>query len=375
MSERSVERLLSALEDGPVQCDGLRAERDADGYAFRTPTVDERGLTAARFRAVASENRPYVRNWDFWTRVAPTAPARRAFLRWLERAADRTVPERYDALAAGAHRQWGQLLVTAELDADGQRTYEVRHVDDADRDPAALERYDEPREARELARLDADGRYRPLKTAPTLRSGWVFPDLGPGELVATVDFSYPATVANWHRECAGERSEPADQSNGDYGAVSRAGDLDVTHYREAAARQTGIYDVVDELDRGAVRRLAAACCVDSQCLKRREWDFDDGEALDVSRGDGEFPCREPCSLVIAAARAFRELEWDDGDAERAVGDDRLAELEALVDAVADGEAGAVREADFEAPANRYRVRYLREKLRDEGAFDGDRSNE
>jgi hypothetical protein len=149
-------------------------------------------------------------------------------------------------------------------------------------------------------------------------------------------------VANWHRE--------------------RAGELDVTHYRDAAARHTGIYGEIEELSDEQVRWLAEACCVDSQCLKRREWDLREGEPLDVARGDGAFPCREPCSLVVAAARSFRRA--DDAETRTYTLELTPAEreqLDALVDAVADGAVDEVREADVGDGANRYRTRYLRAK--------------
>jgi len=58
--------------------------------------------------------------------------------------------------------------------------------------------------------------------------GWAFVDLDGSDLVQTVEYIYPATVANWYRE--------------------REGDLDVDHWADAAGRQTGIYSIVEQLD-------------------------------------------------------------------------------------------------------------------------------
>jgi hypothetical protein len=115
-----------------------------------------------------------------------------------------------------------------------------------------------------------------------------------------------------------------------------------------------------------VNWVAEACCDDSQCLKRREWDYDEGTPLDVDGGDGVFPCREPCSLVIAAARRWTRIEAED---ERTYEFDltpsEKEQVEAIIDTVADGRAGEIREADTKEPANRYRARFLRAKRLDE----------
>ncbi|RXK49524.1 DR2241 family protein [Halorientalis pallida] len=350
MTETAVRRLAEAASEDGVDCDGLRATATDAGYRFRTPDIDREGLTEAEFREVATDNITYVTNWDFWTRVAPDAPADSAYLRWLEGAEDRSVPERYDRLAEGVTREWGQLRLTVERDDDGRRRYEVRHVDDTDATAEDLDHHEDPLDARQIAKHDERDRYRPLKTAPTLRSGWVFPDLDPTELVSTVDFFYPATVVNWHRE--------------------REDDLDVDHWRATMERQSGIYGVVQTWDRGEgyehVNWVAEACCDDSQCLKRREWQYDEETDLDVDGGDGEFPCREPCSLVVSAARQWTKLEGEQSRTyEFELTPSEKEQLEAIVDAVAEGRSDEIREADVYDDANRYRTRFLRAKLFDD----------
>ncbi len=350
MIETAVRRLREAASEDDVDCDGLRAAVSDAGYRFRTPELDREDLSEAEFDEVATDNPAYVTNWNFWTRVAPDAPADRAYLRWLEGAEERSVPDRYDRLAEGVAREWGQLRLAAECGDDGQRRYEVRHVDDADASAEDLVRHDDPLDARQIAKHDEDGRYRPLKTAPTLQPGWVFDDLAPRELVSTVDFFYPATVANWHRE--------------------REGELDVNHWRETMGRQSGIYGVIQTWDRGDgyehVNWVTSACCDDSQCLKRREWEYDEETDLDVDGGDGRFPCREPCSLVVSAARQWTKLEGEQSQTyEFDLTPSEKDQVEALIDAVAEGRTDEIREADVYEDANRYRARFLRAKLFDE----------
>ncbi|OYR79077.1 hypothetical protein DJ72_14425, partial [Halorubrum distributum] len=250
------------------------------------------------------------------------------------------------ALAEGIERAWGELKITATVTDRGERRYDVRHADDADVSVDDLEAHEDPLDARDLVTFDEKGRYRPLKTAPSLAGGWVFPDLGPRDLYETVETIYPATVANWHRE--------------------REGELDVTHWRETMERQSGIYGVVKTWDRGEghehVDWVAEACCDDSQCLKRREWEYDEDTDLDVDGGDGVFPCREPCSVVVSAARKWTRLESEQPRTyEFELTPSEKEQVEAIIDAVADGRTDEIREADTKEGANRYRARFLRAK--------------
>ncbi|MFB6281620.1 MAG: DR2241 family protein [Haloferacaceae archaeon] len=357
MRDERIDALVGAASDGDgVECDGLVVERRPDGYALGTPEGDRAGLSEAELRDALAAHPRLVSNWFHWRRrLGGMGASRRAFLRWIERAGERGVGERYDALADGTAREWGQLRVTARLDGaggdaagggTGERRYDLRHVADAGAAAADLDAREDPYAARDIAKFDERGRYRPLKTAPSLRSGWVYPDLDGPDLVETVGVVYPATVANWHRE--------------------REGDLDVTHWRETAERQTGIYDVVEELPDEAVAWVAEACCVDSQCLKRREWDRSADDPIGVDRGDGPFPCREPCSLVVAAARKWTTLEREGTRTyEFDLTPSEKEQVEAIVEAVADGRVDEIREADVYEGANRYRARYLRAKR-----FDG-----
>jgi len=342
MSNGYVDALVETAPDG-ISFDGLAVEFDGK-YAYRTPEAEFTGLTEPELRAVATGS-PYVTNWYFWHATAPQKDDRWAFLRWLD--GDEAVPERYDRLADGVTAEWGQLQITVSLGEGGNRRYRLSHAD-AEND--SVERYDDPLAARELATYADDGSYRPLKTAPTLRTGWAFPDLGPAQLVQTVDFFYPATITNWHRE--------------------RTGDLDVSHWRETMERQTGMYGVIETWDRGEghehVEWVAESCCRDSQCLKRRVWQYDDETDLETPGGDGVFPCREPCSLVVTAARRFTKLDAEQTQTyEFDLTPSEKAQLEALIDAVADGGVNEIRDADLREGANRLRARFLRARRFDE----------
>ncbi len=340
MNDAQVEALVEAAEEG-VETDGLRVPHDGTGYGFETPEVSHEGLSEAEFRTAAEESPWFVSNWHYWTHVVGgPGSARYAFLRWVEGADDHDVPERYEALSAGTDREWGQLSITATLGEDGLRRYDLRHEADTGVPEDELEGYVDPLDARRIATYDDEGRYRPLSTAPTLRTGWVYPDLEGAALVEAVEFLYPATVENWHRE--------------------RRGELDITHFRETAERQTGIYSIVDQLTVEELDAAAEACCVDSQCLKRRMWDEDEETPLDAPRGEEAFPCREPCSLLVTAARKFVTLGREETRSyEFELTPTEKEQVEEIIDAVAEGRVGAIREADLNDGANRYRARYLR----------------
>ncbi|MFT4905707.1 MAG: hypothetical protein ACI8UR_002286 [Natronomonas sp.] len=348
VNDTQLTALVEAAADG-IDCDGLRVSHSLDGYTVETPEEHHEGLDEERLRCVAEENPWFVSNWFYWERIQ-RPDAETAFLRWLETAAETDVPERYEALVESIDASWGQLAIEIALADDGHRTYNVRNEADADREYSALEVHTDPLDARELVKHGDNGKYRPLKTAPTLPTGWAFVDLDGRSLARTVDIIYPATIANWHLE--------------------REGDLDVSHWHETIERQTGIYGVIETWDRQEghehVNWVAEACCADSQCLKRREWEYDEDTDLDVDGGDGAFPCREPCSLVISAARKWTQLEGEEPQTyEFELTPSEKEQIEDIIDSVAEGETEEIREADIYEGANRYRTRFLRAKRFDE----------
>jgi len=342
ISETQLAAFREQLAAEPIEYDGLAAEYDADeeSYHIETP-ARQTTLTADELSTVAAEQASYITNWYFYTQEVGSEVTH-AFCRWLELADDRAVPDRYAALDSGIDREWGQLRVTTTLADEGDRRYEIRHVDDSDTDADALAAHTDPFDARDIGTLDATGRYRPLRTAPSLDSGWIFPKLTASEVYEAVEAFYPATVVNWHREQRGE--------------------LDIDHWRDEQDRQSGIYNLITVLPDEAVEWAAAACCDDSQCLKRREWGLSEDEPLDADGGDGVFPCREPCSMVVAAGREWAKLEREETQTyEFELTPSEKEQIEAIIDAVADDEIDEIREADIGNGANRWRARYLREK--------------
>ena len=81
-------------------------------------------------------------------------------------------------------------------------------------------------------------------------------------------------------------------------------------------------------------------------------------------------------MVVAAGREWAKLEREDTQTyEFELTPSEKEQLEEVIDAVADDEIDEIREADIGNGANRYRVRYLREKrLDDEGNLSGTPTN-
>lgn len=259
-----------------------------------------------------------------------------------------TGPDREKSVAAGARRDFSSWVEGSESGrvfgevrvARTPEGYSLHHRED---DPqGALEIHTDPRAAREIARLTGEGDYRPLKSSPNLRRGWRLDVPDDSQLMTAMNYLYPAAVAHRHLE--------------------REGRLEVTSFRENAGRQSGIYERIKHLSDAAAQDAAAACCEDSVCLKRTLWDIDEGNPLATERGGGEIPCPEPCSVFVAFARKIRSFEKEEvyGEDDRdGLTPSEKKDLVALVGAVADGETGLAREAEFDEPLNVRRMRYRR----------------
>jgi hypothetical protein len=247
------------------------------------------------------------------------ADSRNAFAAWIDSA-----PE---------GRVFGQVIVRRTSPAG----YSLRHRDDAEAED--LEVSEDPRSAREIAKLTEGGEYRPLKSSPNLRRGWELRVAGARGLATAMNYLYPAGVVHWH--------------------LHREGRLELTTFRENAARQSGIYKRVQHLSDEGVQNTARACCEDAVCLKKTLWDVDESTPLDIDRGEGEIPCPEPCSIFVSFARRVRLFEREN---ERYLDEIGLSpsereDLAALVEAAAAGEVRFAREAEFEKPLNERRIRY------------------
>ena len=251
------------------------------------------------------------------------AASREAFAAWVDEDRD--------------GRIFGQVLIRPAPPAG----YYLCHEDDAQ--AANLKLHDDPRSAREIAKLTGAGEYRPLKSSPNLRRGWELRVEDALGLAMAMNYLYPAGIVHWY--------------------LHREGRLEITDYRENAARQSGIYKRIQRLSDEGVQDAARACCEDAVCLKKTLWNVEAGIPLEMDRGNGEIPCPEPCSVFVSFARRVRLFEREkrrDLDA-AGLSPSEKEDLAALVEAAADGAEGIkfAREAEFEEPLNERRLRYRR----------------
>ncbi|HEY8903829.1 MAG TPA: DR2241 family protein [Chthoniobacterales bacterium] len=167
--------------------------------------------------------------------------------------------------------------IFGELSIDGLT---IRHFRDAM--VPNLRVYIRPQDARELVKFDESGQYRPLKTAPNLRRGWLLSLASLGELRLALDFIYPAALGTWL-------------------AFSR-GELEGVPLRRTLDRQTGMYRlarlVTDEQAEAAIDEVCR-----QGCLRRRLWSVHGHQEGRPDDSHLCILCAEACGILITACRA------------------------------------------------------------------------
>ncbi len=218
------------------------------------------------------------------------------------------IEQALESWCASERRYIGQILI--KKSAGG--SFILCHRDDVGRDNLKSSRLAE--DAVEIAKFDDTGKYRPLKTAPSLRHGWRLELATLRELRHALDLLYPGRLAIF---LAYEKRE-----------------LAITPLRETLNRQTGMYRVAakisdDELD----EVVGDFCRSDGGCLRTILWKRDDSGAiasiklppqkfdLAVDQADGPrsapaaataipLLCQEACNLLVAECRKAVKPERD-----------------------------------------------------------------
>jgi sirohydrochlorin cobaltochelatase len=183
----------------------------------------------------------------------------------------------------------GRLIIGEVLLA---QDYSLRHVEDAALQDLTL--YTDPIAARDIARYDNQGNFRPLKSAPNLRRGWLLQTGSLQGMELALEFLYPAALGLW------------------FSSIKET--LFPTPLRETLNRQTGMYRVTQLLKENQADELIGCRCSSSEgCLRTILWEISPGvpirslppTKLSFSKDDDvHIPliCREACHLLIAAAR-------------------------------------------------------------------------
>jgi sirohydrochlorin cobaltochelatase len=166
----------------------------------------------------------------------------------------------------------GQVIARAD--------FSLRHA--ADATAATLENFSRPEDARELAKYDEAGNYRPLKTAPNLRRGWLLQLSTLDEMSLALDFLYPAAL-------------------GTLVAFAHGG-LAAAPLRETLNRQTGMYRVTQHITDEQAREIVDSLCVKG-CIRHRLWDVSATiKNSEPGIENSEILCAEACNLFVAACR-------------------------------------------------------------------------
>ena len=158
--------------------------------------------------------------------------------------------------------------------------------------------YHSVEDARQIAKYDSSGAYRPLKGAPNLPRGWVIELTNIDDLKKALDYFYPGAIGTW--------------------LAHQAGTAHPVCLRKTLNRQTGMYRVTRKLtDDQAQNLVKETCRSDNRCLRTILWGIEDNRPPDFlpsSKSDPTFDqtgqkraalpylCLEACNLLVAAAR-------------------------------------------------------------------------
>jgi sirohydrochlorin cobaltochelatase len=197
---------------------------------------------------------------------------------------ERLIKEGYNALGELGFAEFSNGYLLYHW-ADRQSLHEVRV-------------YRSIEDARQIAKYDSSGAYRPLKGAPNLPRGWLIELPRIDDLKKALDFFYPGAINTW--------------------LAHQAGSAPPICLRQTLNRQTGMYRVTRQLtDDQAQDLVKEACRSDSRCLRTILWGIEEGRPPDFlppSKSDPAFDqtgqkraalpflCLEACNLLVAAAR-------------------------------------------------------------------------
>ncbi len=210
-----------------------------------------------------------------------------------------TEPRRLlESLLAGDRVCIGQISIERS-----DRDFVLCHRDDLGR----RDLHDYPAEnAREIARFDDAGNYRPLKTAPDLRHGWRLEIVDLTELRRALDYFYPGRLAMF--------------------AEWKENRLTTTTLRETLDRQSGMYRVAAKISDEQINDLVGNFCrSNGGCLRTILWKRDERGAIPSTKlppnkfdashdqtghGESVIPllCQEACNLLVAEARKIVKTE-------------------------------------------------------------------
>ncbi|RBP35653.1 sirohydrochlorin cobaltochelatase [Roseimicrobium gellanilyticum] len=200
-----------------------------------------------------------------------------------------------EALEFLLSREGGFRIGQVQVNRNDDGSWHCHHVDDAE-NRGGLQAFKTPEDARSIATYDDAGNFRALKTAPTLRRGWMLELSNTSELLLALDFLYPAAVGLWEHWLGNT--------------------LESVSLRETLGRQTGMYRFAKNItDEQAQQLVAEVCNPTSKCLRAISWSLDSEQPLTALPTLEQMNCNSeckrsslpsllcvaPCGQVISAA--------------------------------------------------------------------------
>ncbi|MBL9133194.1 MAG: hypothetical protein JNG86_18435 [Verrucomicrobiaceae bacterium] len=191
--------------------------------------------------------------------------------------------------------QIGEIAISTRNDG----SYSLRHASDHDR--ADLTPFHGAEEARELARYDDSGSFRPLHSAPTLKRGWELHLTSLDELRLALDFFYPAAI-----RCAQALEQETITS---------------TPLRDFLGRQTGMYRFTNTISDAQAFDMVAKTCASTKCQRRILWPLTPDQPLppDETKSQPDaipLLCIEACPRIVSAARKIAKETHEAREAAR-----------------------------------------------------------
>ena len=185
-----------------------------------------------------------------------------------------------ELLARGLSRV-GEISIAAQPDG----RFRISHC--LDEGAAGLMAFNELEEAREMTQYTAEGAYRPLKTAGSLKRGWVCLARDRIELHDLLETIYPGSVGH----CRGEN-------------------LLVEPLRTTLNRQTGLYRNTRRISNAGAGEVIAGLC-QTTCLRLRLWNIEDAathRVEDLTEAAWPLLCGCACSLLVEECRKKEKIE-------------------------------------------------------------------
>jgi hypothetical protein len=179
---------------------------------------------------------------------------------------------------------WAQVLIAR----DGS-IFRLRHVEDR-ATPSEELKLLSTLELRRHAMFNAAGQFRPLHSAPDLRTGWRTECHSAADLWRALQELYPGSIPDWF---AALNTPPP-----------------VTNYRDYTNRQSGMYRITQALSDTQAAHVIRACCPPAFCLKRRFWTVE-GLPPDAPETKSKIPCLEACAILLELARKASRIEQEE----------------------------------------------------------------